>query len=424
MNKEQFSIVSDILKLLAIKSFTHDEMGIRKCQDFLVALATKLGFQSSFHGNNRVLIIEPKNNAILPKLGIVVHVDTIPYDEKEWSHNPLGEIFNSRIYGRGIIDDKGPIILSMYAMYYLRENIEDSWQIIIGSSEEDEWIDMEEFLKENPVLPKFLVTIDGDGVLNGCRGYTDLLLKFKRETNASKHITNFFVPNGMKNTVPAKALAEIDGNLIAGYGKEVHSSIPEQGSSAITDLSQNIKKHFKKAYAEYSHMFDLLTELYYNCNETVIGFPVLLNSQEIGTSVSVTTAAMKGEIIEINLNVRLGPGRTMQDIKAAITYLSSKYCCEVECLKMILPSYINSNQKEFQAMSKAYEEVLNTKPTITIAKGLGYNAALPNCAIFGPRFDVKDDNESDTCHQTDENRSIENLFKFYEMLKKFLKKIL
>lgn len=424
MNKEQFSIISDILNLLAIKSFTHDEIGIRKCQEFLVTLATRLGFQSSLHGNNRVLIIEPKNNSKRPKFGIVVHVDTVPFDEKEWTHNPLGEVSNSRIYGRGIIDDKGPIILSMYAMYYLREKIENSWQIIIGSSEEDEWIDMEEFLKEDPILPKFLVTIDGDGVLNGCRGYTDLLLKFKRETNDSKHITNFFVPNGMKNTVPAKALAEIDGNLITGYGKEVHSSIPEQGRSAITDLSQNIKKHLRKAYVEYSHMFDLLTELYYNCNETVIGLPILLNSQEIGTSVSVTTAAMKGEIIEINLNVRLGPGRTIQDIKTAITYLSSKYYCEVESLKMILPSYINSNQKEFQAMSKAYEEVLNSKPAITIAKGLGYNAALPNCAIFGPRFDVKDDDESDTCHQADENRSIENLFKFYEMLKKFLKKVL
>lgn len=423
MNKEQFSIVSDILKLLSIQSFTGDELGIRKCQEFIVALATKMGFCSSFHGSGKVLIIEPKHNKAIPKLGIVVHVDTVPYEEKNWKHNPLGEISESRIYGRGIIDDKGPIILAMYAMYSLREEIDNSWQIIIGSSEEDEWIDMEEFLKEIPTLPSFLVTIDGDGVLNGCRGYLDLSLSFLRETSGKKHITNFFVPNGMKNTVPKKAFAEIDGNLVAGFGKEVHSSIPEQGSSAITDLAINIKKDFSEPYAEYSKMFDFLEELHNNHTETSIGLS-LIASQEVGTSVSATTAVMEGECIQINLNVRLGPGRGKTDVYSAISYISSKYGCKIDIQKLILPSYIDPNQKEFQAMSDAYNEVLNTKPNITIAKGLGYNAALPNCAIFGPRFDVNDDDEPDSCHQADENRSLENLFKFYEILKKFLRKVL
>ena len=66
MNKEQFLIVSDILKLLSIQSFTGDELGIRKCQEFIVALATKMGFCSSFHGSGKVLIIEPKHNKAIP----------------------------------------------------------------------------------------------------------------------------------------------------------------------------------------------------------------------------------------------------------------------------------------------------------------------------------------------------------------------
>lgn len=423
MNKEQFQLVSDIMKILSIKSFTHDEKGLRECQNFLIALAAKMDFQSSLHGKNRVLVIEPKNRIGVPELGIVVHTDTVPYDENQWKHNPLGEISNSHIYGRGIVDDKGPIILSMHALYNLRKEIGDSWQIIVGSSEEDEWIDMEEFLKENPVLPKFLVTIDGDGVLNGCRGYADLLLNFKRETN-TRHITDFFVPNGMKNTVPAKAYAKIDGNLVLGMGKEVHSSIPEQGRSAITDLAKNTKNNLEQVYLEYSKMFDFLYELHTVCNESVIGLPVLTNEFRIGTSVSATTACMKEETIQINLNVRIGPGRTQADVDTAISYLRSRYGCDVELQKCIMPSYVDPNQKEFLAMCDAYNEVIGRKPIITIAKGLGYNAALPNCAIFGPRFDVQDDSEPDTCHQADESRSLENLFKFYDILKKFLKKVL
>lgn len=423
MNKEQAQVVADIMKILSIQSFTHDEKGIRKCQKLLIVLATKMGFSASLHGENRVLIIEPKNRIGVANIGIVVHIDTVPFDKSQWHYNPLGEISDSKIYGRGIIDDKGPVILAMHALYNLRESISNDWQIIIGSSEEDDWVDMEAFMAEKPVLPKFLVTIDGDGVLNGCRGYADLLLKFKRETD-TKRITTFFVPNSMRNTVPKIAYSVIGKKMVKGIGKEVHSSIPEQGRSAITDLAMKIRLKFPRANQEYRKMFDFLEELHYKNDETVIGLDSLTDSKGIGTSVSATTANMQEDTIEINLNVRIGPGRTSADIDNAISYLKTRYGCDVEIAKCIMPSYVSRDQKEFLAMSEAYEEVIGKKPNITIARGLGYNAALPNCAIFGPRFDVQDDEEPDTCHQADECRSIENIFKFYDILKKFLKKVL
>jgi succinyl-diaminopimelate desuccinylase len=37
------------------------------------------------------------------------HFDTVPYDEDEWSHDPLGERVENRIYGRGATDMKGPL---------------------------------------------------------------------------------------------------------------------------------------------------------------------------------------------------------------------------------------------------------------------------------------------------------------------------
>lgn len=423
MNQKQLRIISDIMQLLSIKSFTHDEIGIRKCQSFLMILAKQMGFNSSLHGNGRILIIEPQNNAQIPELGIVVHIDTVPFNESKWKHNPLGELTTTEIYGRGILDDKGPVILSMHALCELKGKIKDSWQIIIGSSEEDEWIDMEAFLAENPVLPKFLVTIDGDGVLNGCRGYSDFSLKFKREKD-THHLTNFFVPNGVKNTVPAKAIAQIDNQVIESSGIEVHSSIPEQGKSAITILAQNIKTNYPRAYEEFSSMFDFLSKLHNTCDERILNLQFQQDANSIGTSISATTADMEDDTIKINLNIRIGPGKTAEDIQAAAHHLKSQYNCEVEMLKLIMPSYVDSDQKVFVAMQEAYEDVLSKKPTVTIARGLGYNAALPNCAIFGPRFDVADDDEPDSCHQADEYRSIASLFKFYEMLKSFLKKVL
>ena len=36
------------------------------------------------------------------------HLDTVPFDEREWRHDPLGERVDDRLYGRGATDMKGP----------------------------------------------------------------------------------------------------------------------------------------------------------------------------------------------------------------------------------------------------------------------------------------------------------------------------
>ncbi|MFB6104933.1 MAG: M20 family metallopeptidase [Halobacteriaceae archaeon] len=37
------------------------------------------------------------------------HVDTVPYTERDWTHDPLGERVDDRVYGRGATDMKGAI---------------------------------------------------------------------------------------------------------------------------------------------------------------------------------------------------------------------------------------------------------------------------------------------------------------------------
>jgi succinyl-diaminopimelate desuccinylase len=37
------------------------------------------------------------------------HLDTVPFDASEWSHDPLGEVVDDRLYGRGATDMKGAI---------------------------------------------------------------------------------------------------------------------------------------------------------------------------------------------------------------------------------------------------------------------------------------------------------------------------
>lgn len=51
------------------------------------------------------------------------HLDTVPYDESAWSYDPLGELIENRIYGRGATDMKGAIaaMLQMLRGYVLTD---------------------------------------------------------------------------------------------------------------------------------------------------------------------------------------------------------------------------------------------------------------------------------------------------------------
>lgn len=411
-------IISDILKLVSIKSFTDDREGIMECQTAVCEMATDLGFLCSYHGD--VLLIEPRGKTAKPELGIVVHLDTVPYDEKEWTANPLGEIKDGRIFGRGVIDDKAAIVLAMYAMLEMEKHIKPSWQIIVGSSEEGKWTDMQEYLEEGLELPKFLITIDGDGVQNGCRGYMDLQLTFERGTDTN-HMTDLKVVGGANNAVPGKAVAVIDGTIIEAIGKSAHSSIPHIGQNALVNLLYS----FFYLDSEFSGLFKLAESLKDNYNARCIGFaehPEMIDGQNIGyTSVCLTNCYFKKDKIVANLNIRFSPYVTKEEIEIAIKHICTEYLCTAEVKDMKMPAYISPKIKEIQMMLEAYEEVLGKKTESTFAMGCGYNAALPNCAIFGPRFAVEHD-EEDTCHAENENRSIEDMLTFYKMLCVFIEK--
>lgn len=418
MKKFEDRIISDILKLVSIKSFTDDRDGIIECQTALSEMAADLGFACSYHGN--VLVIEPRNKECKPELGIVVHLDTVPYDEKEWTSTPLGEIKEGRIFGRGVIDDKAAIVLAMHAMLEKSNQIKPSWQIIVGTSEEGDWKDMKDYLAEGLLLPEFSITIDGDGVQNGCRGYMDLELTFERGVD-SNHLTDLKVINGANNAVPGKATAVVDGAYIEMLGKAAHSSIPHLGQNALVNLLYTL--FFVDA--EFPGLFQLAEDLKDNHNASCIGFvkhPEIANGQNIGyTSVCMTNCKYMDETISVNLNIRFSPHVTKGEIDNAIDYICLKFGCTAKILDMKLPAYISPNSKEIKMLLDAYEEILGKKTEATFAMGCGYNAAFPNCAIFGPRFAVEHD-EEDTCHSADESRSIEDIEKFYKMLCVFIEK--
>ena len=93
--------------------------GPKKALDYALELGKTLGFKTG-NVDNRVGWIEYGEGE--ERVGILGHLDVVPVGDG-WNYPPFGaEIHDGKIYGRGIMDDKGPTIGAIYALKAVRDS--------------------------------------------------------------------------------------------------------------------------------------------------------------------------------------------------------------------------------------------------------------------------------------------------------------
>ena len=417
------SFIDDLLGLISIQSVNGDSHGIKRCFDYIKSIADRFGFCSRVCAQGMVLEVYPHNVPIVPKIGIITHVDTVPFDETKWTHNPLGEYVDGRIYGRGVLDDKVGVIYSLYAFKELEEYIKPDWKIIIGSCEEGVWSDMKAYLGEGNTPPGFVITIDGDGIQNGCRGTLNIEMVFNCKSD-HPYIKDFQTPNGVSNIVPDTVLIQLDDFVDEIKGKAAHSSAPENGINAI---SVAYNKHMEVIANDFPDFAIFMDNYMSKPNALFIeeGGRIIRGQKDPGTIATPTMIKMKDGKLYVRVNVRLSPSiMSKQGFYFSLAKARETYDCMILVKEMVLPAFIHKDNEELIKMQDAYEEVMGHRAEVKIALGTGYNATFPNAAIFGPRFDDDDEKEEDLCHCPDESRSLDDIEKFYKILCGYIRRSL
>ena len=127
--------------------------------DLTLSAAEKLGFKS-FSGDGYYGYAEV-GEADKPLFGILGHLDVVPVDDG-WKYPPFGgEIREGYLWGRGALDDKGPVIAAMYALReLLDEGLKPAARIrfIFGLNEESGWKCIEKYLEREEVAKKPFLT--------------------------------------------------------------------------------------------------------------------------------------------------------------------------------------------------------------------------------------------------------------------------
>ena len=153
----QDELIGSLKKFVAIDS-KYDEStvskenpfgkGVSTALNFIYELAIKDGFKSTNYGNKVVEILcgdQEKNVTIL------AHADVVPEGEG-WPSNPFEMIEKDGVLlGRGVADDKGPLLASYYALKALRDNnLLGNYQVrfIVGGNEESGSLGVEYYFND------------------------------------------------------------------------------------------------------------------------------------------------------------------------------------------------------------------------------------------------------------------------------------
>ena len=141
-------IIDSLAQLISYKSVSvetnNPEMPFgeecKKALDYTLDLADKMGFRTKNIDGYCGYVEFGEGEELV---GIVGHLDVVPADINDgWTVDPfMVDIRDGKIFGRGSIDDKGPVIASLYAMKYIADNmkINKRVRLILGLNEEKGW---------------------------------------------------------------------------------------------------------------------------------------------------------------------------------------------------------------------------------------------------------------------------------------------
>ena len=148
-------MISGIKRIVQIESVQSEPKlgmpfgeGVNKALEEALKLACELGFETE---NVDHMVGIAKYGTGEDYIGIMGHLDVVPVGEG-WNHPPFSayEDEKGRIYSRGILDNKGPTLSCLYALYAIKKlgiPLKRPVYILFGTNEETGFEDLKHFLK-------------------------------------------------------------------------------------------------------------------------------------------------------------------------------------------------------------------------------------------------------------------------------------
>lgn len=432
-------MVEDIRRLIAINSVCDEDHAIegapfgpaiREALNCALDCGRKHNFQTrDLDGYVGIISMgEPEAETV----GVLGHVDIVPAGNG-WNYPPFaGIIDNNKLYGRGVEDDKGPMIACLYAMLAIRESglpFTKKAHLIFGTDEETGSRCIKHYLRKEG---QFSCGFSPDAmfpIVNAEKG----IARFswvKRLNKKSKHILN--IHSGTKvNMVPNQAeiiLAvqyrdavaqaykkyttkdeivityEDDHIHIIAKGIQVHAMKPEEGRNAL----QILLTFISTIPLVEDDLSIALAYLYKT-------FGMDINGAKVGLSIcgdvsgpltlNMGILSINEQILSVKFDIRYPVTANWDTLRSILKDKAEQGGFDFMLNQHKPPLFADSDLPYIKQLSQAYEECTGAKAEFLSMGGGTYCRFVENAVSFGPVFP----GEPMRCHQSDECFDLDQL---------------
>lgn len=387
-NKEQFyQDLDQVMQIESVKGTPTKNApfgkGPKAALEAVIGLAQKYGFKTAIV-NDAVGYAQWGDDE--DYIGVVGHLDVVPAGEG-WSFPPFKlSKRDQRFYGRGILDNKGPILSCLFGLKLLKDlnlPMSKTIRIVFGTDEENGSGDIPLYLSEEKA-PQFGFTPDCKyPVVYGERGIVNYEILTSFSVEELKRLGDF-ISDQARDHVPDELSVTIDDKKVSVTGKRAPSNAPELGENAITLLAEKIlqEQALSGKLAEYfSWIVASLAEQHYG-----EGLGIDFSDADSGRlMITPYELIKKDNQLSLSLAIRYPVSVTEAEVTTALEkHLPPK--SRLTVVRRIKSSHFPKEDPNVQALSAIYEEVTGLDGTPVTTTGATYARFVPNIVAFGPSF--------------------------------------
>lgn len=358
--------------------------GPKKALVETLALAKELGFTTKIINDamGYAQLGDDNQNYI----GVVGHLDVV-HEGTDWNYPPFDlTLDNDIFYGRGVLDNKGPIIANLYALYLLKEMnypFTKTIRIIFGTDEESGSADIPLYLeKEAPPMYGYTPDCKYPAVY-GERGVLGLSIKTKI-TDKSQNVLTKFSANFDRSAVPDTLHYAINNEEFNIKGKRAPSNAPDMGENVITYFANEAKNN-PAVTGEFKDYLTWLAESLHLQHDGA-GLNIDFFDEESGhLSLTPYFLAFDNEGATLNLSMRYPISIKKENI---INTLNKKLpnSSSIVVTRDMPSTNFDKEHPMIQIMTRVYEYATGLDGTPVTTTGATYARTMPNIIAFGPSF--------------------------------------
>ncbi|HEV3330696.1 MAG TPA: Sapep family Mn(2+)-dependent dipeptidase [Bryobacteraceae bacterium] len=366
-----------------------------------------------------------------PTLGLMVHGDIQPAGDSEWTVPPFTcTRKEGYFYGRGVADDKGPLVQALLAMAALRDSgrpLTHTIRLLVGSDEESTNLDIATYLKSHrapdlslvldsafPVVvgekawDRLDVTAADPYTLRGTVGNAPLWQIVQVEAGigasivpprATARLRARHRPEDLRMicppTVPAGYRCEIkpegDDVTVTVTGRAAHSGVNIEGGRNALVLLANVLRD-KTVFSGAHDLLDFAAMAGKDVYGTGFG---LTKTDPVWGRYAVNVATLKPSDnggLTLAINLRRPPPTTQQEIQAYLQRIVMEFNREHRTSLQFggyfqdEPLAFDSNSKIVRRLLADYSRATGQTERPAISGGATYAKRLPNAIAFGMWF--------------------------------------